>query len=572
MTINNLQSCKFKTRNSKFHHPKYKTQVFCQDCQVYTKNNAYRLITTHDIYSSLFKVNPSSSSWIIISLQPIFINSQFLVFQNSLNHSEPLVVSYSDFDDNTCAIHHPILMSQRSFTELLPHFKICYQTGLSLEECLSFVDCTSYPVSLAESFTLTRQNLKNSLENAMHYAKTKLEPLQSTISENFLHSKERAFYEIIATDHSTRQHSPYEVLGRVKTNVHRAWIDFLQNVNVPAVLSAKESAEKYSTDHNLKVNNYYTGKISLMYINVNLHRGMEIILHTKLKYKEIDSVKEDTVTGSIFADFQKKFINDLTDLSVENGQVTTVSNQEKVYFLITLYGRWENFNRFLRYFNKISNAHLIVALFGKRHLDFELLTKDDRISVISFPEGLSFSRGIGLNRAAQFVDSNFKTDSHDPLLFIADVDLIFDASMVDRIRKNTRKRECYFPIFFSEYVPNSKHEESIPIDERITESRGFWRYFSYGMASIYLSDFVKTGGYDENIKGWGLEDLDFVNKILNKKIQVFKAPDKGLFHIWHDKICDKKLSSKQYKSCIGSRSEHLVNHLDGYHKWLKNNT
>lgn len=47
----------------------------------------------------------------------------------------------------------------------------------------------------------------------------------------------------------------------------------------------------------------------------------------------------------------------------------------------------------------------------------------------------------------------------------------------------------------------------------VNRERGYWRYYSYGMLSIYASDFFATNGFKLDIGGWGLEDLAFAEEV-----------------------------------------------------------
>ena len=113
-------------------------------------------------------------------------------------------------------------------------------------------------------------------------------------------------------------------------------------------------------------------------------------------------------------------------------------------------------------------------------------------------------------------------------------------------------KQVYFPIVFSQYNPMYKKINiSIPIDNynNFSYSNGHWRIDGFGMFSIYKSDLTTVGGFNTNIKGWGNEDVDFMERVLKKRLSAFRAPSLSLAHIFHSKFCYKKLSKAQYISC-----------------------
>lgn len=227
-----------------------------------------------------------------------------------------------------------------------------------------------------------------------------------------------------------------------------------------------------------------------------------------------------------------------------------------------------------------------------------------------------FSRGVAIDKAIQ---SNHIQDND--IIFLVDVDILFQAVTLQRIRENTiRNRQIYLPIVYSEYNPDlvGNSRASIPFSftmplssygdaflsdygkmslnyqfyvnssTLVNNDNGYFREFGYGLASIYKCDIMnsKINGFVTDIKGWGLEDVKFLEKILtashqvqnqlllsiadgteanknatkNHNLDVFRSPDPSLIHIFHQIVCDKNLEKNQYKMCLGTKSNTLGNY------------
>lgn len=241
----------------------------------------------------------------------------------------------------------------------------------------------------------------------------------------------------------------------------------------------------------------------------------------------------------------------------------------------------------------------------------------------------NFSRGIALDRASR---SNYVSDND--ILFYIDVDIVFNRESIERIRRNTIKhKQVYLPIVFSEYdarrmikrdyvdlsgdmmtaatesnVWSSSSSSSTDaylkhssgyledflryyseyvshINDSVTDTRGYFRQFGYGIVSIFRSDALNTkiNGFDTDIKGWGLEDVKFLEKIIASNqqqsqklldiadgktldntstensfmLKLIRAPDPSLVHIFHPIACDKGLDEAQYKMCLGTKANTL---------------
>ena len=235
-----------------------------------------------------------------------------------------------------------------------------------------------------------------------------------------------------------------------------------------------------------------------------------------------------------------------------------------VHFIVPLEGRLETFRRFMKNFELVclkvlQRVKLVVAYSSSvssphEHKDImkEYQEKYPEAELIWLDVAGNFSRGISLSLAADKFDQA-------ALLFLCDVDLIFNSEFIDRCRLNTALgKQAYFPIIFSQFDPElTYNNKTIKHDSHFTISKdaGFFRSFSYGIACIYHQDMDAVGGYNTSIKGWGMEDVDLFEKFVDHpEIEVFRAADIGVIHVYHRKYCDPNLHITRYTQCQGSKA------------------
>ncbi|XP_039276327.1 chondroitin sulfate N-acetylgalactosaminyltransferase 2 [Nilaparvata lugens] len=269
--------------------------------------------------------------------------------------------------------------------------------------------------------------------------------------------------------------------------------------------------------------------------------------------------------------------------------------KELVHVILPLAGRTTDFQGFMDKFVKIALKNdrrvlLTVVYFGDAGLaDTRLIMSraaaargHSHMRLLALNETFSRSKGlrVGAERPwQQGSDSVAGTGAGtvagagpeseaapDSLLFMCDVDIVFSARFLDRCRWNAKPgRQVYYPVVFSLYNPHVVYTlqgKKVPSETDqlvISRDTGFWRDFGYGMTCQYKSDFLRVLGFDEEIVGWGGEDLSLYRKYVRSGLKVVRATDPGIFHIWHEKECVGG-TPDQYRACIRTKALNEASH------------
>ncbi len=241
-----------------------------------------------------------------------------------------------------------------------------------------------------------------------------------------------------------------------------------------------------------------------------------------------------------------------------------------INFLVTLGGLSSRLEHFLsQYANHIllqrEDATLTIVLFDSpdapkvRSMVREYQEKYEGANIKVVDLIGDFARGVGLHHG-------MKLFAEDQLVFIVDVDLDVSTDFLQRCRLNAiRSKQVYFPVFFKLYKQdfvNRYHRGNHTL--QIARHNGHWAHYSYGMVCLHAGDYRKLKGFDISMRGWGEEDIDLLDQILKSDLEVFRAPDPGLVHNWHPKLCNKDriTNAAAYEHCLQSRGENLADRIE----------
>ena len=359
-----------------------------------------------------------------------------------------------------------------------------------------------------------------------------------------------------------QQSSEFEVLtyiGFSKDRVYPLELGMLNKPEIPAIGNTKQEMDEVM-ETSLSILNQGSDAKTAKYTPYDIAQGYtrnkktlgtqyELFFHTKAKKHSYEHVQ----LFRPFAPLQKVQVQSFDKMN------------EWINLIIPLYGRLDSMKTFLKRFVEVcikqdQRVFLTIVYFGEEGKDeartlLEQMATENHYSYYKFIEKASnFSRGIGLLTGAEAWDQG------NALLFFCDIDIAFDLAFLDRCRLNTAPgSRVYYPIVFSLYNPSIVYSDRVavpPIEDqlRLTRDSGFWRTFGFGMTCLYRSDFLFMRGFDTNIQGWGFEDVKLYRKFIRSNMDVVRAPDWGIFHIWHPKECNANLPTAQYNMCLGSKA------------------
>jgi hypothetical protein len=240
---------------------------------------------------------------------------------------------------------------------------------------------------------------------------------------------------------------------------------------------------------------------------------------------------------------------------------------ETIHFIIPINKVQKKFENFLMMYERIALSisqptHLVIVVYNEddynhcRDLIDIYTNKYPGAKFTLLQDSGEFTRARAINKGTSVLNNS-------DLMFMCDVDMDISDLLLDNCRHNTvRHRQVYFPTVFKMYNMDFIYSsETKPQYPWISRKHGHWGYYGYGMVCIYKSDFVKVGGLGNGFRGWGGEDVEFYERVIQHKYSVFRAPAPWLAHKWHPKDCST-VSDEMKSSCMSSQSEVLADRKD----------
>ena len=136
------------------------------------------------------------------------------------------------------------------------------------------------------------------------------------------------------------------------------------------------------------------------------------------------------------------------------------------------------------------------------------------------------------------------------LLFLADIHVDFSNQFLHRCRMNTIiNQQMYFPAVYNPHDPGKFYKSRVlhPYATRfqINAKLGYWMQDSYHLACIYNEDLIKVLELSQDYPKLDLVDL----VIFYGQLNIFRAADPGLVHLWQDGCKEYNLDQRGKALC-----------------------
>ena len=233
----------------------------------------------------------------------------------------------------------------------------------------------------------------------------------------------------------------------------------------------------------------------------------------------------------ITSDVAKPYV---TTYATSNVVVSDTDNKQLVNVVVSVSQRSDRLIEFLKNIHelrKTRSENIFVSIVIYDDKDPRNLIK---ASVKRFSAQHNFTaydilkRNLPFNRGRALHAGILRWNGYpDVLIFLCDVDIKIEPDFFDRCRHYTDLgKSVYMPMVYSLYNPDivlggnrTTNVNSTKMLYDINQNTGSWRPYGYGMACFYKPDYVRAGGFNLRINGWGREDYNLYGRY---DILVFK--------------------------------------------------
>lgn len=259
----------------------------------------------------------------------------------------------------------------------------------------------------------------------------------------------------------------------------------------------------------------------------------------------------------------------------------------KVSLIITTYNWVSALSAVLDSVKKqsILPGEVIIADDGSNDLTKKLI--DDEIDNFPVPLIHSWQKDDGF-RAAESRNNAVSKSNHDYLIMI-DGDIILHEKFIESHIRNAKRgffvqggrammneklsnrvlSSGYVPNFFSPGLKNRKNTiNSIILSRVFSKIQNSINKTRSCNFACWKSDYILINGFDNDFVGWGREDSEFVQRLLNSNLQRIYLKFSGIcFHIYHNENSRVNLQKNDdiLNNTITSRRTTCNN---GYSKFL----
>ena len=177
-------------------------------------------------------------------------------------------------------------------------------------------------------------------------------------------------------------------------------------------------------------------------------------------------------------------------------------------------------------------------------------------TVLDSPALLSRSHGIAVV---------LRESRPSEMLFLADLDLEFDESFLDRCRSlPLQGQQAYYPVVFSQSSPSvlASLNHSL-LEGSVSRHSGHWLVGSYSTACVYAADLLAASTQSE-LKGIinEVDTLEVYKTLVERGYEIIRGPDKQLKRVYStERSCDLDLIGLMHDSCKVKGDSHKPQYL-----------